>query len=349
MGLTHIEYARYSFSPWRGCSRVSPGCHDCFADRLMQRWGHDDLWRRLGPRQLASENYWKQPRRWNEEARQEEQRARILCGTLCDVFEAHPAVAEPRKRLFGVVEATPWLIWMFFTKRPENVACMVPWENAWPDNAWLISSVEDQRRADERIPLLLDSHAPVKGLSVEPLIAPVTLPFFAEYSNCDCGGHSPPCYTHEPHCGTEPGPAWGKLHWVIVGGESGSGKVRPMHPAWARSLLSQCQQANVPYWLKQWGEWGPAPWRIGPRPGETAREHKARAGAEGATHSYPAWAHEHHTQPIVAAHKPWSPARGELPPGLEPMRRWGKNRAGHLLDGKAWTQLPAAAYTVPQQ
>src|SRR5262245_37402285 len=99
MGLTNIEYAHYSFSPWRGCARVSPGCKNCFADRWAQRWGHNDLWRRHGPRQAASENYWRQPRRWNELARQEGQRARILCGTLCDVFEDHPAVIEARKRL----------------------------------------------------------------------------------------------------------------------------------------------------------------------------------------------------------------------------------------------------------
>jgi protein gp37 len=348
MGLTNIEYARYTFSPWRGCAAVSPGCRNCFARHHMERWGHDDLWHRLGPRQLAAENYWKNPPRWNEQARQEGERPRILCGTLCDVFETHPGITEARKRLFGLVEETPWLIWMLFTKRPEEVPGMVPWGDTWPDNAWLITSVEDQVRADERIPLLLATEAPVKGLSVEPLIEPVTLPFFTGYGNCACG-YGPPSYLHDPRRHPEPGPAWGNLDWVIVGGESGRGQVRPMHPAWVRSLLAQTQRAGAAFWLKQWGEWGPAPWRVGQLPGETAREYAARARAACATHSFPAWAHTRHLQPVLATHKAWSPEREELPPGLEPVRRWGKIKAGHLLDGQAWTQLPPAAHTVPQQ
>ena len=145
-----------------------------------------------------------------------------------------------------------------FHQAPRRGSGHGAWGDTWPDNAWLITSVEDQVRADERIPLLLATEAPVKGLSVEPLIEPVTVPFFTGYGNCACG-YGPPSYLHDPRCHPEPGPAWGNLDWVIVGGESGSGQVRPMHPAWVRSLLSQTQRAGAAFWLKQWGAWGPAP------------------------------------------------------------------------------------------
>lgn len=102
----------------------------------------------------------------------------------------------------------------------------------WPlPNVWFGVSVEDQAAADERIPLLLQTPAAVRWLSVEPLLGPVNL--LAIDNQTD-----------------------GKIDWVVVGGESGP-KARPMHPAWARSLRDQCADAGVPFLFKQWGEWAP--------------------------------------------------------------------------------------------
>lgn len=127
----------------------------------------------------------------------------------------------------------------------------------WP-NVWLGVSVEDQARADERIPLLLQTPAAVRWISAEPLLGPVSLTRWT-------GPHP-----------TWPIPEFGPwLNWVVVGGESGPG-ARPMHPDWARSLRDQCAAAGVPYFFKQWGAWMPAEDYL--RTGDTTIGHRTTAG-----------------------------------------------------------------------
>jgi protein gp37 len=122
---TKVEYVDDSFSPWHGCSRISAGCRFCFAADLERRWGNDDLWRRQGPRRIVSEQQWNEPRKWNLAARAEGRRRRILNGTMCDVFEDHPAVTGARARLFNLIEATPWLLWfpLTFSEHLGRVEC----------------------------------------------------------------------------------------------------------------------------------------------------------------------------------------------------------------------------------
>jgi protein gp37 len=320
---TSIEYVDHSFSPWWGCSRISPGCARCFAADNARRWGQGDLWRLHGPRRVVSENQWRQPPRWNRVAQQDGRLARVLCGTMCDVFEDHPAVTGARARLFTLIEATPWLAWCLFTKRPGNAPGMVPWGSTWPPNAWLIASTENQEQAGERIPLLLAAPALVKGLSVEPMLSP---------NDLDAAG------------------AWpvggGGTDWVIIGGESG--RARPMHPQWARDVVGQCAEHSTAAWFKQWGSWGPADWKPEHRAGEDQAAYVRRAAATGATHAYAPDAHLRGHQPVPASQQPWSGERTALADGLVGIRRWGKAKAGHLLDGRAVTQLPAAAYRTPQ-
>jgi protein gp37 len=114
-------------------------------------------------------------------------------------------------------------------------------------NVWLGVSVEDQKAADERIPLLLQTPAAVRWISAEPLLGPVKLPALCDFSAC--GDHS-----NKP-CDNVTCPAR-TLDWVVVGGESGP-HARPMHPQWARDLRDQCAAAGVPFLMKQWGEWRP--------------------------------------------------------------------------------------------
>lgn len=110
-------------------------------------------------------------------------------------------------------------------------------------NVHLGVSVEDQKRAELRIPALLDTPAAVRFLSMEPLLGPVDLT------------------PHMPWDNSLAADPWG-IGWVIVGGESGKG-ARPMHPAWARSIRDQCGNAGVPFLFKQHGEWAPGPWQHG--------------------------------------------------------------------------------------
>jgi len=172
--VTAIEWTDHTFNPWWGCSRVSPACRFCYADRDAQRNGHQ-VWRRHGPRRMLSEANWQRPLRWNRDAERAGIPAKVFCASMADVFEDHPDVAAPRERLWGVIEATPWLTWQLLTKRPENIARMVPWGSEWPPHVWVGTSVENQRYADERIPVLVSAavQARIRFLSCEPLLGPV--------------------------------------------------------------------------------------------------------------------------------------------------------------------------------
>ncbi|MCI2424324.1 phage Gp37/Gp68 family protein [Saccharopolyspora sp. K220] len=238
--MTKIEWTDATFNAWWGCARVSPACRFCYADANARRWKHE-LWRRSGPRRLLSEANWQNPLRWNRAAKKAGRPLKVFCGSMSDVFEIHP-VAEvnaqldaARSRLWTVIEQTPWLVWQLLTKRPDNIAALVPWTDGWPPNVWLGTSVEDNQRAAERIPVLVRTSAPTVFLSCEPLLADLDLSPWLD------GGHVA---------------ASRRVDWVIAGGESGP-KARPMHPDWARSLRDQCTSARVPFFFKQWGEWAP--------------------------------------------------------------------------------------------
>jgi protein gp37 len=133
----------------------------------------------------------------------------------------------------------------------------------WPlPNVWLGVSTERQKEADERIPHLLATPAAVRFISAEPLLGPIDLTRLAFKKTCECKQHSPTLDALEATvfcagcCEGAERLDFGKLDWVIVGGESGPGS-RPMHPDWARSLRDQCLAAGVPFFFKQWGNWFP--------------------------------------------------------------------------------------------
>lgn len=245
---SEISWTHHTFNPWWGCARISPGCVHCYADTLASRWGHE-LWRRHGPRRAMSDNYWRQPLTWNRKAADTDGPVRVFCASMADVFEGHPEPEvralqdKERARLWDLIEATPNLTWMLLTKRPENVAGMVPWGDEWPGTAWMGVSAEDQRRADERIPILRSIPAVVRFVSTEPLIGPVKLR--DEWITSELLGFGP--------FGAETSPC---ISWVICGGESGR-EARPMRPDWARSLRDQCAAAGVAFHFKQWGEYAP--------------------------------------------------------------------------------------------
>jgi protein gp37 len=196
--------------------------------------------------------------------------------SMSDLF--HEAVSdEAIDRVFAVMALSPQHLFMILTKRPERmrayivdrakrsehgVAFPVWWASvgllpptgrdsadmAWPlPNVWLGTSVEDQARADERIPLLLDTPAAVRFLSMEPLLGPVDL------TAIDKTHHSDPGFSALTSSPDESGTLGAEtIDWVIVGGESGKG-ARPFDVAWARSLRDQCKAAGVPFFMKQVG------------------------------------------------------------------------------------------------
>lgn len=230
-----IQWTTHTFNPWEGCQRVSPGCQHCYAEARNHRFAGEDaskvLWGPSAPRRRTSAANWKKPIAWNKAAREAGRRDRVFCASLADVFESGVVLAQWRAELFDLIRRTPDLDWLLLTKRPENIEGMMPPYRAedartgafeiWP-NVWLGTTVEDQRRADERIPVLLRMPAKVWFLSCEPLLERVVLPFASV------------------------------VDWVIIGGESGPG-ARPFALEWARDLVRQCRASGAAPFVKQLG------------------------------------------------------------------------------------------------
>jgi protein gp37 len=181
---------------------------------------------------VTSDANWRKPLQWNAKAERGDtdtvrggRRRLVFCASMADVFEFHPQLDAPRDRLWRLIEATPWLDWQLLTKRPMNIARMLP--RAWLEhprpNVWLGSSVEDQQRAELRIPHLVKVGAVVHFLSCEPLLGALKL---------------------EP---------WlDNVQWVISGGESGP-HYRPVDVEWIRDLNAQCTARGVAHFFKQHG------------------------------------------------------------------------------------------------
>lgn len=245
-----IEWTHHTFNPWRGCTKISPGCTHCYAETMSHRNPKTlGVWGDKGARVIAAESYWKLPLKWNRDAAAQKksheracmecrseydmvepyERPRVFCASLADVFEDRPELVAPRVRLFHLINETKHLDWLLLTKRPENIkrfhgSADMPrsWPENMPPNVWLGTSVEDKRRAMTRISRLKDVGAKVRFLSIEPLLE--------DLGEIDLTG----------------------IGWVIIGGESGHG-ARECNLSWIRSIVEQCKTAGVPVFVKQLG------------------------------------------------------------------------------------------------
>lgn len=281
MGETSkIEWTDATWNPVIGCAKVSPACTNCYAEEFARRrMGRPELWRT--ERHVTSVSTWNLPEKLDRKAAKEGRRLRLFVASLSDVFEDHPAWLTPMgpeyHRVRGVDTIPARLLALrklrelhhvdvlLLTKRPENVLRMVPpeWLDAWPAHVWIGTTVEDQQRADERLPHLLRVPAAVRFVSYEPALGPVDFaPWFEDQrhvcARCDGegGGGEGPDVWDCPRCdgdGKVGDPA--RLSWVIAGGESGP-KARPSHPDWFRSVRDQCAVASVPFFMKQVTEAG---------------------------------------------------------------------------------------------
>lgn len=236
-----IEWTDHTFSPWVGCTKISPGCDHCYAESWAKRTGGAALWQ--GERRRTTAANWRQPLKWNREAAAAGIRQRVFCSSLADVFD-NQVPAEWRDDLWRLIFATPHLDWLLLSKRPQNIATMLPRDGdflgaRWPwPGVWLGTTVENQAEADRRIPHLLAVPKAKWFLSCEPLLGPIRFDRVPGFNRL--------------------GLDVSRL-WVIAGGESGPG-ARPMHPDWARLLRDQCAAAGVPFLFKQWGEWQWGEW-----------------------------------------------------------------------------------------
>lgn len=275
---THIEWCHATINAISGCTPVSPGCTNCYAMRAggMNRPHHPSagltqpskaghVWTgavRLNEEWLRKPLAWQQPRRifWNAHG---------------DPW--HESVPfEWVDREMAIAALTPRHRHLFLTKRsarmrryfanahtPERILeaakaiKALPAQWSWPlPNVWLGVSVEDQTRAEERLPDLLQTPAAIHFASAEPLLGPLDLT--RVMTNAEPWAERVNALTGRTYGAFgEPGPRMSLgLDWVIVGGESGPGS-RPMHPDWDRSLLRQCLDTRTAFLMKQWGDWAP--------------------------------------------------------------------------------------------
>lgn len=287
---TGIEWTDATWNPVAGCSILSPACAHCYAMKMAARLAAIGQAKYQGLTQPSKAGpVWTgkvalddaaltQPLRWKRARR-------IFVNSMSDLF--HEGVPDAFiDKVFAVMALTPQHTYQLLTKRADRMRdylrsqptlrrlddaiCALrkddrhvgplphlePGERWYPlANVWLGVSVEDQKHADARIPLLLDTPAAVRWISAEPLLGPIDLTglnigtVVSDDPELDGGQWAMNCLIKTP-----PGSRLTGLDWVVVGGESGP-DARPMHPDWARSLRDQCAAAEVPFFFKQWGEW----------------------------------------------------------------------------------------------
>lgn len=336
MADTKIEWADSVWNPVTGCTKISPGCANCYAERMAKRLAgrcgyleQDPFKVTLHSDRLGQPLNWKKPKR-------------IFVCSMADLF--HEDVPDEfiarmwwvMGQCVGYLDPSRYRghTFMILTKRPERMKKWLKgwadqktrkrwiesfgevydWMNGpryWPnvfDNVWLGVTAENQEQADKRIPVLLQTPAAVRFVSCEPLLGSVDLTnlHYERLTSIDAlnGLHGFP----KPHA---EGP---KLDWVIVGGETGPG-TRPMHPDWVRNLRDQCQAAGVAYFFKQWGEFAPVDGGV--YPGDICISPDGTRMVAGK--DYVCFANE-----SEGAH----------------MRRVGKKKAGRLLDGQFYDGMP---------
>lgn len=329
-----IEWCDDTINFWWGCVAVSPACKNCYAESWARRYGV--RWGPHGDRRLRVENALRDLRRLARLAEKEGRKRTVFMQSMSDTFEDRPSLDEPREAaLRGLREMGRdcGLIPLLLTKRPDRMASWAE-RNGWPDWWAAGTTVEDQQRADERIPHLLRVPATVRFLSCEPLF---------EFVNMSAALYTQPP-SGEPDESPEAGGMWrgpaalgdAGVRWVIAGGESGP-KARPSHPLWFRSLRDQCLRTGVPFFFKQWGEWAPPEafedgGMVGPGWHEESREDG------GLPRHY--WPDAPIRETARRLGKPVTNARID---GDTVVYRAGKKATGALLDGREWKQTPWSA------
>ena len=222
---TGISWTDSTFNPWIGCTKVGPGCDNCYAEALMDKRWHKVQWGAGKPRSRTSDANWRTPLFWESQheafALMHGRRRRVFCASLADVFD-NEAPPQWRGELWALVKATPHLDWLILTKRIGNVLGMAPAEGL-PPNVWLGATMVNQPEWDRDMRKLLAVDASVRFVSAEPMIGPIR-------GGMDLHG----------------------LDWVIVGGESGH-NARPIQREWIDSLRLECEAAGVAFFFKQWG------------------------------------------------------------------------------------------------
>ena len=268
---SRIEWTDATWSPVTGCAPISEGCQNCYArrmaNRLRGRCGYpkeNPFKVTLHPERLDEPLKWRKPRKVFVCSMSDLFHPDVPFHYISNIFDIMCSWRWPNKEAERIGDESlledPGHTYMVLTKRPERVQDWLQWLfEYWPGDSpvnvnlsaeghfgrhiWFGVTAENQQRADERIPILLQIPAAVRFVSVEPMLGPVDLSYYLPRKPIkDCSDEMLPYYN-----------AHG-FNWVVCGGETGPG-ARPMHPDWVRSLVLQCKNAGVPFFFKQWGEY----------------------------------------------------------------------------------------------
>ncbi len=217
MNKTKIEWTEETWNPTTGCTKVSAGCKNCYAEAMAKRL------RAMGaPGYENGFEFSIMPERLEQPLKRKKP-TKYFVNSMSDLF--HEQMPEDfLDAIFEIIDRTPWHIYQILTKR-ENRMAEYFLHKKIPDNVWLGVTVEDKKSGLPRIEKLRVQKATIKFLSIEPLLE--------DLGKLNLQG----------------------IHWVIVGGESGP-KARPMKPEWAVNIKKQCEKQNVAFFFKQWGTWG---------------------------------------------------------------------------------------------
>lgn len=280
MAETKIEWAKKVWNPVTGCTKVSAGCDNCYAEKLALRLqGMSQAKYKNGFSVTCHEDCLGDPLKWKKPQR-------IFVNSMGDLF--HKYVPDDFiDKVFAVMALASQHTFLILTKRPERMLRFMEMAN-WAHrmntitdtyirrlesplydevlpplpNVHLGVSVEDQKTADERIPLLLKTPAAKRFISIEPMIGAVNIRPYLPHK-----------FNREPHClwcescipDQGNSDFWRQTRWgnhgpfldgVILGGENGPG-ARPMHPNWVRKIHDDCAATGVPFFFKGWGQWSP--------------------------------------------------------------------------------------------
>jgi len=213
MTTSKIEWTQKTWNPLTGCTKISPGCQNCYAERMakrLQAMGQPNY--RNGFELTLHENALEIPFSWKKSSM-------IFVNSMSDLFHRDVPLSYIQK-VFSVMKQAHWHTYQVLTKRSSRLAELSS-QLEWPENVWMGVSIENEDYT-YRVANLAATDACVKFLSLEPLLGPISrLPL-------------------------------SKVDWVIVGGESGPG-ARAMKPEWVSEIKRQCKADNVPFFFKQWG------------------------------------------------------------------------------------------------
>lgn len=240
MANSRIEWTEKVWNPVTGCNKISPGCKNCYAEAIANRFWKDRKFTdvELHPERIKQPLFWRSP-------------SRIFVNSMSDLFHEDVPFAFIDS-VFEVMGHTQRHTFQILTKRPERAKEYFEWTSIWQawgewNNIWLGVSVEDQNTADKRIPILLQIPHKNRWISVEPMLEKINLfPWI--------GGDS---FSENSRWLLNKTPKE-TIKWVVCGGESGPSK-RRFEYFWAKDLLDQCTKSKVPFFMKQIDKVRPIP------------------------------------------------------------------------------------------